>query len=215
MMTGNLNTMEKFKIDWKYIRKSVVIAAICLSVSIALLGTSYAFILNAKTLYLQQKNLSDAMAEEGQILKEDIRLAREYSNPFNAIVNKGVVGQERRLDWVEALRESTASLKLNRSNYRIEPRQEVTPDYIENMGSFILHASRMNLQLSLLHEGDLLAVIDDMGRQASGLFHVQSCDLERKQDDFLMGDVGDNLSAECQLVWYTLDDVAAKEGGEE
>lgn len=205
--------MGKFNIDWKYIRISVVIAVICLSISIALLGTSYVFVVNAKKLYVQQKNVRDTMAEEGRILEDDIRLAKAFSRPFAAIASKGIVGEERRLGWVEALRESTSSLQLNKSNYRIEPRQQITLEYIDNSGNFNLYASRMNLQLSLLHEGDLLSVIDALNNKADGIFHVQSCDLERKQDDFLKGDVGDNLAAECQLVWYTLDDTVAKDGG--
>jgi hypothetical protein len=114
---------------------------------------------------------------------------------------------------VEPLRETTSSLNLNKSNYRIEPRQLLTPEYIDNSGNFTLYASRMNLQLALLHEGDLLSVMAGLDSKAAGIFHVQSCDLERKQDDFLSGDVGDNLAAECQLVWYTLDDSVAEDGG--
>lgn len=206
--------MGKFNIDWQYIRKSVVIAVICLVVSVALLGTSYAFVLNARTLYVQQKNVRDAMAEEGRLLEEDIRLAREYGRPFEVITRKGVVGEERRLDWVEALRETTASLRLNKSNYRIEPRQMVAPEYIASSGNFSIYASRMYLQLSLLHEGDLLTVIDALDRKAPGIFHVESCALERKQDDFLKSGAGENVAAECQLAWYTLDDTVAEEGGE-
>ena len=207
--------MKKFNIDWQYIKKSAVIAATCLTVGIALLGTSLAFNLNAKTLYKQQKDIRDAMQEEGRVLKDDIRLATAYSRPFAALVKKGIVGDEQRLNWVEALREVSAALRLDKSNYRIEPRKSVSPEYIDNSGSFSLYASKMNLQLSLLHEGDLLSVISALDRKAFGIFHVESCELERKQEDFLSSGTSDNLSAECELAWYTLDDTNVNNGEDE
>ena len=207
--------MGKFNIDWGYIRKSVVIFSICSLVSIALLGTSYAFMLNARTQFMQQKNVRDAMVEEGRILMDNIQLANEYTAPFAEIAGKGIVGEERRLDWVEALRETTSSIRLNKSNYRIEPRKVVTPEYIVDSGNFTIYASKMNLQLSLLHEGDLFSVIHALERKASGIFHVDSCALERRQDDFLRGGLGDNIEAECQLVWYTLDDAVLEYADED
>lgn len=207
--------MKRVNIDWQYIKKSAVIAGVCLTVSIVLLGSSLAFNLNAKTLYKQQKDVRDAMQDEGRVLKDDIRLAVTYSRPFAALVKKGVVGEERRLNWVEALREISAVLQLSKSNYRIEPKKMVSPDYIDNSGSFSLYASKMNLQLSLLHEADLLSVISALDRKAFGIFHVESCEFERKQEDFLSSGTSDNLSAECQLAWYTLDDTSANNGEEQ
>ena len=202
--------MKKFNIDWYYMKKAMVVLATCFLVSSALVGASQLYLSSAMVGYTVQHDLRLSVEEEGIQLEEDIRLAKKYTTSFNVLIPKGFIGDERRLDWVETFREATGSMKLNKANYRIEPKQIATLDYIENSGNYAVYASKMNIQLDLLHESDLLYVINSMNKKAHGIFHIESCVLERKQSPFAMQASSTNLSAECWLVWYTLD-VASQE----
>lgn len=183
----------------------MAVFAACFLVSASLLPASQIYLSNAMGEYREQSNYRLAEEENGRQLEQDIQLAKRYTRPFNDLVQNGFIGDERRLGWVQALREATDRIHLNKTNYRIEPKSPVTPEYIENSGSYLVYASKMNIQLELLHEGDLIYVIDSMSKRAPGTFHIESCDLERKQEPFVMDASSTNLRAECWLVWYTLD----------
>lgn len=197
--------MKKFSIDWHYIKKAMIVFAACILVSASLLAASQVYLYNAKDRYNKQNISRLAIEEDGKQLEEDIRLAKLYTRPFNTLMQNGFIGDERRLDWVETLLEAAESINLNKANYRIEPRSTATLEYIENTGNYAIYVSKMNIQLELLHEGDLLYVINSISKKAPGTFHIESCNLERKQEPFVMRFSSTNLYAECSLAWYTLD----------
>ena len=74
------------------------------------------------------------------------------------------------------------------------------------MGQYQLRGSRMQLHLDLLHELDLLNLLDDL-RQA-GYFAVQECTLKRNGAGGPPAGATSALSADCSLLWLTLGSVA-------
>ncbi len=82
---------------------------------------------------------------------------REKAALFNALKSRGVIGEEQRLEWVELLKEIRERHRLIELRYEISPQQplEKAPS-----GNFALYASTMKLQLSLLHEEDLIRLLD-------------------------------------------------------
>jgi hypothetical protein len=61
----------------------------------------------------------------------------------------------------------------------------------------------MTLQLSLLHEGELLNFFDALRREANGIFLLQGCRIERI-DPTQQLRYAPQLNAECALDWLTL-----------
>jgi len=135
---------------------------------------------------------------------------REKAALFNALKARGVIGEEQRLEWVELLKEIRERHRLIELRYEIAPQQplEKTPT-----GSLTLYASTMKLQLSLLHEEDLIRLLDDLRRQAHALVQTRRCDVSRIPHRGAENTLQGFLQAECLIDWVTLHEPDKGKGG--
>lgn len=130
--------------------------------------------------------------------KREIRL---YQPQYAALRERGLIGQENRLDWVDAIRQVQEQRKLMPVSYELEPQQPVRMDGGTELGGYRLHGSRMKLHMDLLHEGDLFVLLDDL-RQRS-FYSAQECSIKRAASG-LPSPLAPTLSADCTLNWLTL-----------
>lgn len=140
--------------------------------------------------------LTRARSEEQQL--------RAMIGRFQALKERGIVGPEQRLDWVETLARIKGERRITRFDYEFAPQRPVDAGILPGgpaAGSFQLMSSTMHLSLSLLHEGDLLGVLDDLRKMAPALIQVRACRIERNPAE---RNASANLTAECSLEWITL-----------
>jgi hypothetical protein len=130
--------------------------------------------------------------------KSEIRL---YQPQFLELRRKGLIGEERRLNWVEAIRQIQEQRRLLPLNYEIEPQQPYRLEIQMSTGDYQLRGSRMTLHMDLLHELDLFNFLSDL-RQA-GSFTVQDCSIKRATSAGTTA-LSPNLTADCTLDWVTL-----------
>ncbi len=130
--------------------------------------------------------------------KREIRL---YQPRFTELLGAGLIGAENRLGWIEAVRQAQAAHHLPSVSYEIEPQQALRMDSGFEFGDYQLRASRMQLHLGLVHEGDLFDVLADL--RNAGLFTAESCKLRRDPAPPGAGAVP-RVLADCSLVWLSL-----------
>ena len=142
--------------------------------------------------------------------KEEIRL---YQPQFVELRRRGLVGPERRLDWVEAIRQIQEQRRLLPLTYEIEVQQPYRLETALPTGDYALLGSRMALHMDLLHELDLLNFLSDL-RQA-GTFAVQDCVIRRAAASSASAAsaamaLAPTLNADCTLNWLTLTPAAPR-----
>jgi hypothetical protein len=134
--------------------------------------------------------------------KRDIR---NFQQRFVALSQRGLVGEERRLDWLDAIRQTQEELKLPPLSYEIEPQQTVQLEAPLDLGELQLRGSRMRLHMELLHELDLFNFFQSLRERS--YFAVQDCTIKRL--GVVAGTPGaSSLGADCTLNWITLDSAA-------
>ncbi|WP_426171969.1 hypothetical protein [Pseudoduganella sp. R-34] len=137
--------------------------------------------------------------------KEEIR---QYQPQFVELRRRGLVGPERRLDWVEAIRQIQEQRRLLPLTYEIEVQQPYRLETSLPTGEYALLGSRMALHMDLLHELDLLNFLSDL--RLSGTFAVQDCVIRRAAGAApVAGVLSPTLNADCTLNWLTLTPVSA------
>lgn len=134
---------------------------------------------------------------------EDERLIRARYPEYRRLAAEGMLGEEQRLDWLEALREADAALKLPAIRYGIEAQQTWRRALEIDTGPYTLRSSDMTLTLALVHEGDLARLLDHLRAARVGLFSVETCSLGRRAGKDTPSD-GPTLDASCVLRWVTL-----------
>ncbi|TFW13657.1 hypothetical protein, partial [Duganella callida] len=109
-----------------------------------------------------------------ELEKRDIR---NFQRRFVALHRRGLVGDERRLEWLDAIRQTQEQLKLPPLSYEIEPQQAVHLATPVDLGEFQLYGSRVRLHMELVHELDLFNFLQTLRQY--GYFAVQDCSVRR------------------------------------
>jgi hypothetical protein len=130
----------------------------------------------------------------------------KYLPIYNKLLASGFVGEERRIEWIEALRQIHAQHKLFSIDYSIGLQESYNPSFLPNLGNFKLKRSVMNLKLDMLHEGDLLALLDGLLEQTTP-FIVRECEIKRPVGAVVNAkNMVSNMQANCEIDWLTLRD---------
>jgi hypothetical protein len=206
---GGKNVVDEpsfLKDDFPFIRKASIVFGVSLALAAMLAGgTAY---LNRGQQQLknnaqQVRNQAFEKYQQATVEKQD---AQESQPKFVQLRERGFVGNERRLDWIEFVQKSQENHGLLPVTYEIAAQQQFQIDPATSIGSFQLRGSQMTLRLTLWHEGDLINLLGDL--KQSGFYVPVDCVLVRT------GKAADTfppsaLEAECKLYWLTLGAPAA------
>lgn len=140
-----------------------------------------------------EQRLRQVRTEEQEI-KERTQLLKQLQD-------SGITGEEKRLDWMEMLRDTQRELRLPGMNY--EFGAQTTLDSKDD-ATYAWFSSPMRLQLRLLHEEDLLNFLARVQKNAKALVVVRSCKLATLPRQTDGREVMAQLSAECEMQWLTV-----------
>jgi hypothetical protein len=190
--------------------------ALPLIVAAVLLGAGAALIWGAgKSRAFAQGLVSSAEAERRQNAERLARIAeeqREVSEKldiYKQLKTLNILGEERRLEWADAISRIRAQRELLDLSYRVE-RQRLLKTLPGKPEGIDFHASTMRVQLALLHEEDLLRFLADLRASGNAYYVVRNCALARTSLGATGTTMTPRLRAECEIDLVTILDRGAK-----
>ncbi len=129
---------------------------------------------------------------------------RQAEQRYIELRDAQVIGAEPRLEWAQALRDSATALGLPYLRYTAQPQQAFAATYLVDGEAPPVLASAVDIQAGLVHEGDLLRLIERLRDEAPGYFSVAACSLERVNRDELLAVDRPNIAGNCQLRWFSI-----------
>ena len=199
------------KVDWRALRGSIVLFAFALAIGAAAAGSAVRFHDEASHGYEREKERLETIRSRFRTIDEQKRLIETWLPAFRALRAAGVIGEERRLAWIESLRAVAARVGLPSLRYRIEPRTPYEAGLGLEIGPFRPFSTVVRLEAGLLHEGDLERLFRDLAIRGAGLYRIERCEVRRAGPTFVMRSGAVNLTAECDLRWITLARVEAQQ----
>ena len=196
--------MTRDELDWSVIKFSTIIFIVVLLVSVALIYGSWTFKEDMFSEYKKNKAMFTAISQQYLAVDQNENIIRQYYPEFIALYKKGFIGREHRLNWIETLRAASERIKLPGLTYDISPQEEYSPEFSTNMGRFALYSSTMKLNISMLHEGDLLHLIKDMNEHVEGIFTITKCRFIRTSKKLIEKRDAKNIMADCELQWINI-----------
>jgi hypothetical protein len=136
--------------------------------------------------------LSRAQEEEKEISLNIIQ--------YRALADKGVIGEERRLDWIERIAAIKTTHRLYDIHYEIAEQRRLDNPASETE----LMMSKMVLTMPLLDEEDLFGLLRDMRAANRDYFQVKSCSITRAAVLTDRRVLAPTLNATCELDFYTI-----------
>jgi len=198
--------MNLSDLDWRYICRYTVLPVATAAVATLALVASVWTHGEQQEVFAQFNANQHAMHRDYDALVYRRQLVDRYHRRYEQFHDLGFVGQESRLDWIAVLRETSTDLTLPRVSYAIEPQLKVVaPVQSIHAGEDIqIHLSRLQVEMGLVHEIDLLRFFDELQQKAPGLIKVDRCDLTWQAESAATAAVGPNILADCSILIFSV-----------
>ena len=153
---------------------------------------------------VELRNRLDGIEEE----REAVRANREN---YLRWVKLGVVGEQNPVDWVKVMQRVQNQRYLFPMSYSFNPAQLLSPaaSPFTNGSTVQLRLWEMDVEMSMLHDLDMLMFLDAMGKETNSLFFPVECDFRLLQTEFSLVD-RENMKSNCRLVWLSAEDPEIK-----
>jgi len=194
------------KIDWLYLRLPLIMfgLSIMVAAAVAIVGYQYE-IAQIKTYESAVSKLKITHKRYAEMVS-DIALLEQYRNLYSGYKSSGLVGEERRLSWIESLDTTNQVLKLPTLSYSLLPQEKFIRPGLKVSSDVKMNSSPMELTMGLLHEEDLMALLEGLRLSIKNLFTVESCSLTRSGEISNSVNTKDtNISSKCTIRWVTVD----------
>jgi hypothetical protein len=151
----------------------------------------------------QERLLAEAR-KKVQLSDQEKVVIERYVEPYLQLEQAGIVGEEKRISWIDALRTANSETDLYGVEYELEPQQAYAFKSEVAADNLPVHQSLMKLRFELLHEGDLLHFFQALNAQKVGHFVVNDCKLQRLPISLVVPVNQPTLKAECEVAWITI-----------
>jgi hypothetical protein len=193
------------KIDWQYLRQAGIVFILAVVVAVLMSIAADRYRAAKKGEYQQSLATLQKTYREYNDLVNDIDLLEQYRALFTEYKSSGLVGEERRLSWIESLKRTNARVRLPRISYRLLPQEKFERPGLTIKRGVELTSAPMMLNMDLLHEEDILTVFGNLRLLIKNLFTVDSCQLIRNGAFGKPLDTQkSNLTANCVIRWLTI-----------
>ena len=132
--------MKKLEFDWRVLSDALIALLVCGLVSLAMLWYSYYFRDKEEAAYKSHHAQFKQTSQRYLSVDDEERIIREQYPRFIELYNKGVVGQENRLNWLETLRNVGQSIKMPELRYQISSQEAANLPYLANVNAGSFHA---------------------------------------------------------------------------
>ena len=194
------------KIDWRYLQLSLIMFGLSMIVAVAVAFIGQQYEVRQIEKYESAVSKLKTTHKRYSDMVNDIALLDQYRNLYSGYKESGLVGKERRLSWIESLESTNQVLKLPTLTYSLLPQEKFIRPGLSVNNDVEMNSSPMELIMGLLHEEDLLAVLEGLRLSIKNLFTVESCSLTRNSSiGTSLSTEGTNLTSKCTIRWVTID----------
>lgn len=186
----------------KALRAPLILLVVVIAAAIAAIYYTHLLRQQAERALVQQVAKLREAQSRLQRSGDEKNLIVEYADKYRLLQQTGFIGEEQRINWLDALRAANDRTDLFGVNYDIGPQQAYPSSAALDPGKIDLRQSVMKVDFRLLHEIDLLRFFEALQGQNAGLFHLERCTLRRAQPPGPLRNQP-NIAANCQLAWIT------------
>ena len=188
------------KVGLPYLRRALTVFGICFLLCSTVVAA--ARIMLGRTVPVTEAALQQQLAARDRVIAAETNIAqiRDYMTRFEELRAQGFYGPESRLKMLEAIQSIQRDRELYPVEYTFAPQQTVAVDPALLPAPLALHATEVQLKMSLLHELDLVNLLQDLKQR--GFFTAKAC-LVNREDGATA-----RLSADCRLYWLSIDAAA-------
>jgi len=196
--------MNRFECDSSAIKRTGIVLLATALAGAALIWASHRYLAVRQTR-LQQARIDLGGERDKYRQAVDARTILNTSQQrYMQLEQRGFIGEEPRLVWIEALRNSGRKHHLYTLQYNLKQRQPLQLAGFEGNEYYQVYGSLMQLNFELAHEVDLLRYFAELERDRPAVWQLRGCSLASVTLDRGIALDKANVKASCELAWYTV-----------
>ena len=195
--------------EWRKLAPPLVAAVVLLGAGLALIVSAGATRAGAQRQLAQAQDERKQNTERLARIAEEEREVSEKLDVYKQLKRLNILGEERRLEWADAITRIRTERELLDLSYRVE-RQKLLKSLPGKPGSVDFYASTMNVSLDLLHEEDLLRFLGDLRNSGNAYYVVKACNVQRTGQAATGTTITPRLRAQCEIDLVTVVDRGAR-----
>ena len=195
--------------EWRKLALPLVAAVVLLGAGLALIVSAGATRAGAQRQLAQAQDERKQNTERLARIAEEEREVSEKLDVYKQLKRLNILGEERRLEWADAITRIRTERELLDLSYRVE-RQKLLKSLPGKPGSVDFYASTMNVSLDLLHEEDLLRFLGDLRNSGNAYYVVKACNVQRTGQAATGTTITPRLRAQCEIDLVTVVDRGAR-----
>lgn len=193
------------KPDVGFFKDDLLVFVVISSVSLAAILFAYhidAHVHEQKSAY--EHRLS-SLRNQLQISVDERKILQEKKDKFLELLASGRFTPADRMGWIDAVKHRSKSIGLPSLKYTLGSRQPYHDDALPQLEHFAVYRTPIELRIGMVHEGDLITLLDYLSQLGAGRFSVGKCEIDRVAEigAFLPSEA--NLRASCSLAWFNFD----------
>ncbi|MBF0589674.1 MAG: hypothetical protein HQL53_11150 [Magnetococcales bacterium] len=143
-----------------------------------------------------RNRVSNAATELAQI--------ERYLPSFKRLRKEGFIGTDHRQAWVERLSEEARRIGIGKLSFNLDPSKSISGAWVPKLVAIQAQVNPMTLDMELLHELDLLKLLQALEGQEKSRFTTATCVIKAKGEKLDLRAAKPNLTAKCLLLWYSV-----------
>ncbi len=191
--------------DLYAMKTPAIVFAIAIAAACAMVWFTSDQLKRSEARYRDQMAALDSAKMRYQRSGEERETVLHYIQAYKQLEQLGVVGSEQRLNWVESLRQANVQAGLFGVDYQMSAQAPYELARKDHPLAERVKQSQMKLFFGVLHEGDLMRLLDALSAQQAGLYTLSECTLDRAGRQGAPQPKQPNLTAECELSWVTIE----------
>jgi hypothetical protein len=195
--------------ELKKLALPVLISLVLIGAGVALIRMADASLAGAKSALAGARVQRAQSAERLARIAEEEREVKEKLDVYRQLMSLNVLGEERRLEWADAIARIRTQRELLDLRYRVE-RQRPLVSVPGKPANVDFYASSMRVDIALLHEEDLMRFLADLRASGNAYYSVKRCALERTGQAATGAGIVPRLRADCEIDLITIIDRGAK-----
>lgn len=181
------------------------VAALVASIVAALLLIDYSG--DKRSQAAERVLAARAAAEEASKRYRDSDLEKamiaQYLPQYQELQQRGFIGSENRINWIDALRIADQQAAGFGVQYRLSAQGPYKGLLTGEPIASRLRRSTMDIRFGVVHEGQFLTFLQALEALDAGMYALRSCSLEPVHREEPQPRT-QNLSAQCEIDWVTL-----------
>jgi hypothetical protein len=201
--------MKLGNLHWGILRAPLLVLAAASAFAFALVFFTYRSSAASSAQLEREHAALNSIRQKTSQSDQERQLIVRYRDAYEDLHRSGTIGPEQRVNWLDALRAANQEAQTLGVDYQLS-QQAASPIKLDTAG-YKLQQTTMKLNIKLLHEEDLPNFLRALEAQRAGLYLLQSCSINRSANAAFSVRFEPKLSAECELAWLSLADIAAAE----